>query len=749
MKKVLFRYTESESRIGIFRIYAVSGKRWVLSTKNIEPQGFSHLEEEYAFLEEIGEKLANHLSYQDKLLIVDGYPQVKLFFSSHPLLTSHFSDLPLEKIFVLKVAVLLGQAHIFDQLEEVDDLKMRLNLLLGELWQVEYFYKQLGGLVGYQKMIVKLMIEHQTGVTPDVKVAYEPPETIDLSQDSKEVRKAVITAIKHLDHFAESYPIGGAGDRLGLRDERGNGLPAAKLKFLGRTLLEGMIRDLAAREYLFFGLYRRQIDTPVLLMTSREKDNHNYVRLICNQQNWFGRKKSEFFFITQPLVPACDVSGRWIVSAPLKLLGKPNGHGALLHLAKQKGGYDWIRAKERDYIFFRQVNNPVAGIDNGLLAFIGMGYLQKKEFGFAACERRDGAKEGMNVIKKMVQGPLSKVALSNIEYCDLKSEDLLAQKGDGKSFPANTNMLFMKLDSLQKAVTKCPFPGLLINYKPIEVAGRTIEVARLESTMQNIADAFEEFNDQPIEKKEQSDLKAYITINRRRKTISAIKKSFHSLEEWLETPEACYYDLLINAKELLENYLHFQVPPIPSPADFLANGPSFLFFYHPALGPLYQIIAQKIRKGSMAPWAECNLEIADVDIENLHLDGSLTVTTMNVMGHFNDKGELIYSNRTGKCTLHNVQVKNRGLVREMRPKFWKNRWKRDEECLIELEENAEFIAKNITFSASHHIRVPKNERWEAVQKEDGSIKLIKTALHKEEPFWKYRVDGNYNIILSR
>lgn len=720
-----------------------------MTTKNLQPEGPFYLEEEYAFLEEISEKLANQLSYQDKISIVDTYPRVKLFFSQHPIIASLCRELPLEKIFIFKLVILLGQVQIFDKMEEVDDLKMRLNLLLGDLWQVEYFYKQLGGIIGYQKMIIKLMVEHRTGFVNDAKIDYEAPDAIDLSQNSEEVRKAIITAIEHQDRLAESYPIGGAGDRLGLRDERGNGLPAAKLKFLGRTLLEGMIRDLAAREYLFFQIYHKQIDTPVLLMTSREKDNHNYVRLICNQQNWFGRKKTEFFFITQPLVPACDTTGKWIVSAPLKLLGKPNGHGALLHLAKQKGGYDWIAAKHRDYIFFRQVNNPIAGIDNGLLAFIGMGYLRKKEFGFAACERRDGAKEGMNVVKKIIQGPFSKVALSNIEYCDLKNEEILAQKEKKRPFPANTNMLLMKLDSLKKAVTRCPFPGLLINYKPIEVGGRRIEVARLESTMQNIADAFEEFDDRPIEKKKQTELNSYITINKRRKTISAIKKNFTTFEEWLETPEACYFDLLVNAKELLENYCDFEVPMIPSPQHFLENGPSFLFFYHPALGPLYQIIGQKIRKGKFHSWAECNLEIADIDVENLDIDGSLTVRTLNVMGHFNDKGELIYSNRTGKCTLHNVQVRNQGLVREMRPKFWKNRWKRNEECLIELEENAEFIAKNIIFSSSQYIRIPKGERWEALQDKDGSITFLKTAVSRQEPFWKYTVDKDSNISLIR
>ena len=45
--------------------------------------------------------------------------------------------------------------------------------------------------------------------------------------------------------MGEIYPLGGAGDRLGLVDEvTGESLPVAMLPYCGRTLLEGLIRDL-------------------------------------------------------------------------------------------------------------------------------------------------------------------------------------------------------------------------------------------------------------------------------------------------------------------------------------------------------------------------------------------------------------------------------------------------------------------------------------------------------------------------
>lgn len=49
--------------------------------------------------------------------------------------------------------------------------------------------------------------------------------------------------------MGEIYPLGGSADRLGLVDSNsGESLPAAMLPYCGRTLLEGLIRDLQVIE---------------------------------------------------------------------------------------------------------------------------------------------------------------------------------------------------------------------------------------------------------------------------------------------------------------------------------------------------------------------------------------------------------------------------------------------------------------------------------------------------------------------
>ena len=43
--------------------------------------------------------------------------------------------------------------------------------------------------------------------------------------------------------------------------------------------------------------------------------------------------------------------------------------------------------------------------------------------------------------------------------------------------------------------------------------------------------------------------------------------------------------------------------------EYLEKGPSFIFLYHPALGPLWDVISQKIRGGAMTPGSELVLEV--------------------------------------------------------------------------------------------------------------------------------------------
>ena len=127
---------------------------------------------------------------------------------------------------------------------------------------MEKFYHEIGGLVGYHLRMQQLLFSSDESKA--AKTQYHPPQGIDISQDTEEVRQAIIDGIAHLEEMGELYPLGGAADRLRLIDEKtGVALPAARLPFRGKTLLEGLIADLQSREYLYYKLFGEKVITPV------------------------------------------------------------------------------------------------------------------------------------------------------------------------------------------------------------------------------------------------------------------------------------------------------------------------------------------------------------------------------------------------------------------------------------------------------------------------------------------------------
>ncbi|MBI3901110.1 MAG: hypothetical protein HY324_03040, partial [Chlamydiia bacterium] len=333
----------------------------------------------------------------------------------------------------------------------------------------------------------------------------------------------------------------------------------------------------------------------------------------------------------------------------------------------------------------------------------------EQAFGFASCERLPGAAEGMLVL--MEEG--GRRRLSNIEYTEIKREGI-----EHASHPANTNILYANLRKITPVIQENPLPGLLLNMKNKEPyicpkgQYREVRGGRLESMMQNMSDALSS----PIE----TPLSTFLTYNLRKKTISTAKKSYEEGKSLLETPEGAFYDLLYNAHDLLKNHCQGNLSDFSSEVDYLRQGPSHLFLYHPALGPLYSLIAQKIRAPTLKEGSELQLEIADLLLDHLTLEGSLLIFAKNVLGH-DSQGIIRYSQRTGKCILNNVHVINRGIHRKATTPYWKNQIRRHESLKIILQGHSELYAEGVTFLRDQTLVVPHGERWVLTQGADGIL----------------------------
>ncbi|MFT4553404.1 MAG: hypothetical protein ACI9S8_002042 [Chlamydiales bacterium] len=714
------------------------------------------LKNDNSFCNSLVEKLTSADSLEEKLELLDQLTIVQNAIQKSAPLRTFLAGLSPECEYAIKSILAIGQGPVVFNIPDVlEDKFERLRVLLQSLLKIETFYSSIGGIVGYHATILNLIQESHKGPkqSPSQESHFYQPEGVDLSQqDTDIVRQAIIDGITTLPQIAELYPLGGAGDRLGLTDEQtGEPLPAAMLLFGGRTLLEGLIRDLQAREYLHYKLFGKQLATPIALMTSLEKHNHSRITTLLETNNWYGRDKDSFRLFTQSSVPVINEEGNWSMLAPLTLNLKPGGHGSIWKFAKDNLIFEWLQLHKRKKTLVRQINNPVAGTDHTLLAFTGIGCSEDMDFGFASCHRTVGAAEGVNVIKETKTGKGYEYTISNIEYTDfakLNIEDSPVTPGSTYSrFPSNTNILFADLKTLEKTAEEHPIPGMLINMKNtapyIAPDGKVSEIkaGRLESTMQNISDYISDAYPTPLPEGKRKLQKIFLTFNERCKTISCTKRSYSPNSPPLETPEGCHTDVMKNIHDLLTNFCK-----ITAPTSY--DSPDYTCFLHPALGPLYSVIGQKIRGGRLTSGSELQLEIAELDIERLFLDGSLLIKSQDVLGKKNKDMLIEYGEESGKCTLDNVRIINEGIESQAKNTYWRNDISRHEALQIILHGNAEFHASDVTFNGSHIFEVKNGERL-VVSEKDGDLQIKREKLILPSWHWKYTISSEKTILLKK
>lgn len=711
-------------------------------------------------VEALSTALRKTSNYFEKLAILDKDQKVIRFLNSSPILRSLIQELSIPQQFSVKALLAIGQGDIiFQDLKSVKNPKECLHKLVQQLVEIEKFYDVSGGIVGYHLSILKLLNSQKQKASLNDSISYEMPPGLDVSQNGKQLNEAIRWGIDSMRLMGEMYPVGGAGDRLNLRDEEtGELLPAAQLLFCGRTLLELLVRDLQGREYLHYKLFDEQLVTPLAIMTSHEKNNHHRILEICETNDWFGRPAESYRFFIQPLVPMVTTEGEWAISSPMQLVLKPGGHGIIWKAALDEGIFDWFAEQQRKKVLVRQINNPMAGIDSGLLALSGIGCHKQKDFGFASCPRMVAATEGMDVLREVKNPDGYEYGITNIEYTEFQRcaiEDIPKQHGSPYSrFPANTNILFGDLAAIRKSLDICSIPGMLINLKSrvecYSPKGSVEKFAgRLESTMQNIADCMIDRSPRKLLPQELSGLRTFLTYNERRKTISVTKQSYIPGKSLTDTPEGCFFDLQKNYRDLLVNFCHMRLPLEQDENDYLAMGPDCIVLFHPALGTLYSVIGQKIRDGSLAKGSEWVLEIAEADIANLDLDGSLIIEADSVMGKKDAYGTLTYdSNYCGKCTLINVKVKNQGRVRTPGRNAWRCQIERKEALRITLHGNAEFFSENVELEGDIHFDVPEGHRL-VVYQQGMEIAWHFEKIEQATWKWDYYFDEDAKISLEK
>ncbi len=657
---------------------------------------------------------------EDKDMVLSSLSLVKKFYPDRIL-----GSLSLEERIVIKSCIAIGEWRGDKFLENLPYLKV-----------VHNFFRSWEGLVGYQRITLEALLDKQ----PDPDKHFLEAPGFNIVQDSPELASAIFVGIISQQYMAEMWPLGGAGDRLGLIDkEKGEALPAALLDFCGYNLLEGLIRDLFAREWLYFKIQGQQLITPIGLMTSLEKNNHAQILSLFEGASFYGRPKESLRFFMQPLVPVIGLEGHWEYDKEGYVKMKPGGHGVIWKLACDHHILKWFKTCNRKSLLIRQINNPIAATDSGLLALIGYGIAHDKKIGFLSCKRVVGTAEGVNLlIEKKVQGQYE-YTLSNIEYTEFLRYNIkdspLAKNNIYSIYPANTNILYASIEAIEEAVQKLPLPGPLLNFK-----GKPLE-ARLETTMQNIADVVNIVSANKLEVTElQEKIPSYILYGERRKTISVTKKKFVIGENIKETPLGALYDYFTNMQELFIKHCDFSGPPFPTAEEFIDKSTLASIIIHPAMGPLWNIIGQKIQKGSLHKKAELILDIEAIYINTLDLKGSLMIHALNPLGQTNDEGHLLFSEKRGRAFLQNVIVNNNTVARPMAEYLKRPLTKRG--LSITLEGFSEIDISDTTFEEEEEIIVPHGYRL-FIQKGERILEKI------TEHSWQWNYTANNKGVLLK
>lgn len=564
---------------------------------------------------------------------------------------------------------LLGQFHIVDFLLHFDKKKfLKKILLINQFKKLDNIYYDNGGFFGYIIEFYRCFNEKKEFDTENFSSC---PFVEVTSLSHSEISSNVFLGIKTLAETGFFILAGGKAERF--FDFQSN-RSMSSLEFFKKSLLERIIEDIEGLEALYERFFQKPITVPIVIMLSSS---------VSMNESCFSRiKKSDRYlngflkFFVQNDLPLITSEGFFLLDKNEELVMLPGGHGRLWHEAYKQGIFCYLKDLKIKHILIRQINNPLAGLDENLLLLLGTSHIKKKLFGVISCNKDLRYSEG-SWVKLCKQNTYSHI---NIEYTQLSffNRDLISRA------PSNTNILYFNLEKNWNKLSQLPKFDHILNMKTIIGKENCLLAGRLECLVQDFSKLLED---------KEKDFSSVIILNfPREKVISSIKKPLE--KNYLETPEKAFFDYLHCARKLLES-CHVFLPKKRSWDDFLNLGPEFIFDYHPSLGPIYSLIRQKICHGSFFENSIVELNIIDVFLENLC-----------IKGHF-----IIDSEASGKCFMRNIEIKNKGSVFESSGEFWKGKLCTYEYLKISLGERARLYAEDLVLEGNIHIDVPREESW--------------------------------------
>ncbi|HMO12804.1 MAG TPA: UDPGP type 1 family protein [Pirellulaceae bacterium] len=234
----------------------------------------------------------------------------------------------------------------------------------------------------------------------------EPPQAIRLNQDVPfALDQAALVGERALrdGKVAMVLVAGGQGTRLGFDLPKGM-FPLGPVS--KRTLFQIHFEKVLATGRHF------GTAVPLLVMTSPATHGASVDFIKHNQR--FGVAEKDFRIFCQGTMPAADAeTGRLLLASKGELFAAPDGHGGTVAALEKHQCLDWMRERGIEYVYYCQVDNPMALILDPLT--IGYHILAESEMTSQTCPKRYAKQKVGNFVS--LNG---KVQI--IEYSDLPDE---------------------------------------------------------------------------------------------------------------------------------------------------------------------------------------------------------------------------------------------------------------------------------------------------------------------------------------
>ncbi len=275
------------------------------------------------------------------------------------------------------------------------------------------------------------------------------------------------------------------------------------------------------------------------------------------ENNYFGLKRENIIFATQPMVPCLDEKGKFMLDSPYSIAMNPNGHGGTIQTIIEKGLYEELNNRGINYLSYFQVDNWAVKVADP--RFIGYHVLNKAEMS-SKIIRKNSLREGVGV-HCICDGEYRVIEYSELDIYPQLLE--LNPDGSIKHYAGNPAMHIITLDFIKKVYSKfTEFPWHRAHKKIsyIDDSGNLIKPDKPNGYKFEtfIFDALRYISHPPVaveieRKGEYTPIKQLTGEN----SVESARRSMTQL--WAEWLEKCGYSL---NEDILQNEYFIEISPI-------------------------------------------------------------------------------------------------------------------------------------------------------------------------------------------